>query len=150
MASLILSMIKNIRYPLLNTYIYVISLGAIMSSLGFILMQSLPLKWMIVIMIVGNFVMGVCITLLNVPLNTWLSVYVDPQFQGRVFHFLMTGVQLLMPLGIVFYSFLFEVADNGLIFIISGIVVIVMMVLLPIISQADLKLAEIKTHETKA
>lgn len=150
LASLILSMIKNIRYPLLNTYIYVISLGAIMSILGFILMQSLLLKWMIIIMIVGNFIMGVCITLLNVPMNTWLSAYVDPQFQGRVFHFLMTGVQLLMPLGIVFYSFLFEVANGGLTFFISGIVVIVMMVLLPILLQANLKSAEIKPQENQA
>ena len=61
MASLILSMIKNIRYPLLNTYIYVISLGAIMSILGFILNAISSVKWMIVIMIVGNFIMGVCL-----------------------------------------------------------------------------------------
>ena len=62
----------------------------------------------------------------------------------------MTGVQLLMPLGIVFYSFLFEVANGGLTFFISGIVMIVMMVLLPILLQANLKSAEIKPQENQA
>ena len=55
-----------------------------------------------------------------------------------------------MPLGIVFYSFLFEVANGGLTFLISGIVVIVMMVFSTILLKVNLKSAEMKPQENQA
>ena len=82
---------------------------------------------------VGNFV--------NTPVFVWLTKAVPHEYQGRVFSIIETGCQLLMPLGILFYSILFDNFKSANIFIISGIALMVLVVL-PYILKVDLKTKE--------
>lgn len=79
---------------------------------------------------VGNFV--------NTPMFVWFTKAVPHEYQGRVFSIIETGCQLLNPLGILFYSILFDNFKSSYIFIFSGLVLLVF-VFVPYILKVDLK-----------
>ena len=76
---------------------------------------------------------------INTPVMVWFTKAVPLEYQGRVFSILGTGCQLLMPLGILFYSFLFDKFKSGYIFIFSGIA-LMLLIVLPYMLKVDLKI----------
>ena len=77
----------------------------------------------------------------NTPMFVWFTKAIPNEYQGRVFSIIETGCQLLMPLGILFYSILFDKFKSSYIFIFSGLVLLVL-IFLPYILKIDLKTKE--------
>lgn len=140
-SSIILSMMKDIEAPLEFSFKWLRGTAGVLLFLGIALLFKLSIfSYFIIFMIfafgvnfVGNFV--------NTPVFVWLTKAVPHEYQGRVFSIIETGCQLLMPLGILFYSILFDNFKSANIFIISGIALMVLVVL-PYILKVDLKTKE--------
>lgn len=140
-SSIILSMMDDIESPLEFSFKWLRLTAGVLLFLGIALLFKLSIfSYFIVFMIfafgvnfVGNFV--------NTPVFVWLTKAVPHEYQGRVFSIIETGCQLLMPLGILFYSILFDNFKSANIFIISGIALMVLVVL-PYILKVDLKTKE--------
>lgn len=140
-SSIILSMMDDIESPLEFSFKWLRCTAGVLLFLGIALLFKLSIfSYFIVFMIfafgvnfVGNFV--------NTPVFVWLTKAVPHEYQGRVFSIIETGCQLLMPLGILFYSILFDNFKSANIFIISGIALMVLVVL-PYILKVDLKTKE--------
>lgn len=140
-SSIILSMMDDIESPLEFSFKWLRGTAGVLLFLGIALLFKLSIfSYFIIFMIfafgvnfVGNFV--------NTPVFVWLTKAVPHEYQGRVFSIIETGCQLLMPLGILFYSILFDNFKSANIFIISGIALMVLVVL-PYILKVDLKTKE--------
>ena len=140
-SSIILSMMDDIEFPLEFSFKWLRGTVGVLLFLGIALLFKLSIfSYFIIFMIfafgvnfVGNFV--------NTPVFVWLTKAVPHEYQGRVFSIIETGCQLLMPLGILFYSILFDNFKSANIFIISGIALMVLVVL-PYILKVDLKTKE--------
>lgn len=140
-SSIILSMMDDIESPLEFSFKWLRGTVGVLLFLGIALLFKLSIfSYSIIFMIfafgvnfVGNFV--------NTPVFVWLTKAVPHEYQGRVFSIIETGCQLLMPLGILFYSILFDNFKSANIFIISGIALMVLVVL-PYILKVDLKTKE--------
>lgn len=140
-SSIILSMMDDIESPLEFSFKWLRCTAGVLLFLGIALLFKLSIfSYSIIFMIfafgvnfVGNFV--------NTPVFVWLTKAVPHEYQGRVFSIIETGCQLLMPLGILFYSILFDNFKSANIFIISGIALMVLVVL-PYILKVDLKTKE--------
>ena len=140
-SSIILSMMDDIESPLEFSLKWLRCTAGVLLFLGIALLFKLSIfSYSIIFMIfafgvnfVGNFV--------NTPVFVWLTKAVPHEYQGRVFSIIETGCQLLMPLGILFYSILFDNFKSANIFIISGIALMVLVVL-PYILKVDLKTKE--------
>lgn len=140
-SSIILSMMDDIEFPLEFSFKWLRGTVGVLLFLGIALLFKLSIfSYSIIFMIfafgvnfVGNFV--------NTPVFVWLTKAVPHEYQGRVFSIIETGCQLLMPLGILFYSILFDNFKSANIFIISGIALMVLVVL-PYILKVDLKTKE--------
>ena len=78
----------------------------------------------------------------NTPMFVWFTKAIPNEYQGRVFSLIETGCQLLNPLGILFYSILFDNFRSSYIFIFSGLVLLVL-VFVPYILKIDIKTKEI-------
>ena len=137
-SSIILSMMKDIEFPLEFSFKWMRGTAGILLFLGIALLFKLsPFSYFIIFMIfafgvnfVGNFA--------NTPMFVWFTKAIPHEYQGRVFSIIETGCQLLNPLGILFYSILFDNFKSSYIFIFSGLVLLVL-VFVPYILKVDLK-----------
>ncbi|PTJ76043.1 hypothetical protein BUZ84_13545 [Mammaliicoccus sciuri] len=69
-----------------------------------------------------NFIIGIFISFASIPVTSWLTINIENAYQGRIFNLLNVLSQVLLPLGILFYSQIFNYFSYTTIFIISGIV----------------------------
>lgn len=137
-SSIILSMMKDILYPLEFSFKWIRGTAGILIFLGVaLLFKHSNISYFIIFMIfafgvnfVGNFA--------NTPMFVWFTKAIPHEYQGRVFSIIETGCQLLNPLGILFYSILFDNFKSSYIFIFSGLVLLVL-VFVPYILKVDLK-----------
>ena len=140
-SSIILSMMKDILYPLEFSFKWIRGTAGILIFLGVaLLFKHSNISYFIIFMIfafgvnfVGNFA--------NTPMFVWFTKAIPHEYQGRVFSIIETGCQLLNPLGILFYSILFDNFKSSYIFIFSGLVLLVL-VFVPYILKVDLKTKE--------
>lgn len=140
-SSIILSMMKDILYPLEFSFKWIRGTAGILIFLGVaLLFKHSNISYFIIFMIfafgvnfVGNFA--------NTPMFVWFTKAIPHEYQGRVFSIIETGCQLLNPLGILFYSILFDNFKSAYIFIFSGLVLLVL-VFVPYILKVDLKTKE--------
>ena len=103
-SSIILSMMKDIEFPLEFSFKWMRGTAGILLFLGIALLFKLsPFSYFIIFMIfafgvnfVGNFV--------NTPLFVWFTKAIPIEYQGRIFSIIETGCQLLVPLGILYYE----------------------------------------------
>jgi hypothetical protein len=79
------------------------------------------------------------ITWVNVPITVWMTKEIPKHYQGRVFNILNTGAQLLTPLGILFFSALFDHSNNYSIFMISGFIILLITLTYPLLFKINLK-----------
>ncbi|MDM8273843.1 MFS transporter [Ligilactobacillus salivarius] len=86
----------------------------------------------LIIFIVFELILGISTALSDPPLFTYVQEVIPKENLGKVMTFLYTLAQLLTPIGVLIYSTLFAKIDYPTVFLISGIVVniIVIVVLL--------------------
>lgn len=134
---------KEIKHPIKKAVIYVIVISFIMMFLGGVLIFNFSLKTYYILIILIVLLMSFFMVLTNIPMSVWLLKAVPFDYQGRVFSIIDTISQILIPIGILLYSFLFENFRSGLIYIFSGIIVIFLCKFIPIFLKADLKTEKI-------
>lgn len=140
-SSIILSMMKDIKAPLEFSFKCVKGLAGFLMLLGIALLFKFNIFSYFIIFMIFAFGVNFIANFINTPVMVWFTKAVPLEYQGRVFSILGTGCQLLMPLGILFYSFLFDKFKSGYIFIFSGTALMVLIVL-PYILKVDLKTKE--------
>lgn len=138
-SGILLSSREEIKYPLFSATKYVNLLGLVIIALGGILFLTLNTISYFVIFITVGLIFSFLIVLINVPLNVWSLKTIPIEYQGRVFNILDTMSQLLIPLGILIYSFLFENISGNIVFLISGFVIVILTFSIPLIYKIDLK-----------
>ncbi|MBF1276371.1 MAG: MFS transporter, partial [Parvimonas micra] len=114
-------------------------LSGFLILLGIALLFKFSIFSYFIIFMIFAFGVNFIANFINTPVMVWFTKAVPLEYQGRVFSILGTGCQLLMPLGILFYSFLFDKFKSGYIFIFSGIALMVLIVL-PYMLKVDLKI----------
>lgn len=138
-SSIILSMMKDIKAPLEFSFKCIRGLSGFLILLGIALLFKFSIFLYFIIFMIFAFGVNFIANFINTPVMVWFTKAVPLEYQGRVFSILGTGCQLLMPLGILFYSFLFDKFKSGYIFIFSGIALMVLIVL-PYMLKVDLKI----------
>ena len=138
-SSIILSMMKDIKAPLEFSFKCIRGLSGFLILLGIALLFKFSIFSYFIIFMIFAFGVNFIANFINTPVMVWFTKAVPLEYQGRVFSILGTGCQLLMPLGILFYSFLFDKFKSGYIFIFSGIALMVLIVL-PYMLKVDLKI----------
>lgn len=147
LCGIMLSTRQEIKYPLFTMWKMIGVIGILISLLGNVLVLSYGNTFNMIFMGIFALLLGIFITWTNVPVSIWMTKEIPPQYQGRVFNLLGTGSQLLMPLGIFVFSILFEVYDSAIIFLGSGIGIILITVLYPIVFRVPLKESKITLGE---
>ena len=71
------------------------------------------------------FIFGVTNVMTNMPIGVLFQKSIDDEYKGRVFSILETISMSLMPLATIIYGFLFDVLPAELLFIVSGLCLIV-------------------------
>lgn len=140
-SSIILSMMDDIESPLEFSFKWLRGTAGVLLFLGIALLFKLSIFSYFIIFMIFAFGVNFIANFINTPVMIWLTKAVPHEYQGRVFSIIETGCQLLMPLGILFYSILFDNFKSANIFIISGIALMVLVVL-PYILKVDLKTKE--------
>lgn len=139
LSGIILSTIqKEIENPVKKAVDYVILSGFCMVFLGVILIFNFSIRTYFILFILINLAMSFLMVLINIPIGVWLVKAVSVEYQGRVFSILDTIGQILTPIGILFYSFLFENVSSGLIYTINGIVTVILCIIIPMVFKVDL------------
>ena len=138
-SSIILSMMDDIESPLEFSFKWLRGTAGVLLFLGIALLFKLSIFSYFIIFMIFAFGVNFIANFINTPVMVWFTKAVPLEYQGRVFSILGTGCQLLMPLGILFYSFLFDKFKSGYIFIFSGIA-LMMLIVLPYMLKVDLKI----------
>ncbi|MFC6182095.1 MFS transporter [Lactiplantibacillus daowaiensis] len=131
-ASYLLAKRPAYQHPLNVSWQVTIGFSSLFLIMGLVLMLSIQSKLILAgFMITFNFITGLLIAWLNTPTMVWLTEYVPEHLQGRVFNISRTLVQVLMPIGILIASFAFDHFAASWIFIVTGVIFIVTVVLYP-------------------
>lgn len=134
-----LSLKDNIKFPLFTAIKMIGAIGVIFLLFGFSLIIGLSNHYLIVSVFLFNFIMGILVTRTNIPVTTWFIKEIPESYHGRVFNLLNAGGELLTPMGIFLFSFLFDHYSGYLIFIVSGILILLTVILYPLSVKINLK-----------
>lgn len=137
-SSIILSMMKDIESPLEFSFKWIRGTAGVLLFLGIALLFKLSTFSYFIVFVIFAFGVNFVGNFVNTPMFVWFTKAVPHEYQGRVFSIIETGCQLLNPLGILFYSILFDNFKSSYIFIFSGLVLLVF-VFVPYILKVDLK-----------
>lgn len=137
-SSIILSMMKDIESPLEFSFKWIRGTAGVLLFLGIALLFKLSTFSYFIVFVIFAFGVNFVGNFVNTPMFVWFTKAVPHEYQGRVFSIIETGCQLLNPLGILFYSILFDNFKSSYIFIFSGLVLFVF-VFVPYILKVDLK-----------
>ncbi|MGK4094766.1 MFS transporter [Pediococcus pentosaceus] len=138
--SYLLSKCSEFKHPLYISWKMTSIFSILFLIMGLFLFSSVHSKLIFsIFIIIFNFVTGSLIALLNTPTLVWLTTHVPENMQGRVFNISRTCVQVLMPIGIIIASFSFDTLSAGTVFIISGILFFVLVVLYPKMFRLNLR-----------
>lgn len=138
--SYLLSKRSEFKHPLYISWKMTSIFSILFLIMGLFLFSSVHSKLIFsIFIIIFNFVTGSLIALLNTPTLVWLTTHVPENIQGRVFNISRTCVQVLMPIGIIIASFSFDTLSAGTVFIISGILFFVLVVLYPKMFRLNLR-----------
>ncbi|MCI5997155.1 MAG: MFS transporter [Parvimonas sp.] len=138
-SAIILSVIPEIKNPIKNITRFVMLLGVYLLIFGSIFLREFSNTFYFISIVVFVLVSSFTANLINIPLSTWLVNNIEQNYQGRVFSLLNTISQLLSPVGIMIYSFLFDNVSVSVIFLLSGISVIVTCIFMPKVFKVDLQ-----------
>lgn len=138
-SAIILSVIPEIKNPIKNITRFVMLLGVYLLIFGSIFLREFSNTFYFISIVVFVLVSSFTANLINIPLSTWLVNNIEQNYQGCVFSLLNTISQLLSPVGIMIYSFLFDNVSVSVIFLLSGISVIVTCIFMPKVFKVDLQ-----------
>ncbi|MHC5251619.1 MFS transporter [Listeria kieliensis] len=138
-SSIVLSASKEIKTPLAYSWKMTNAIGLLLVLLGCSLFFAFSQGYYIAFVAIYSFLTGAFITLVNVPISIWMTKEIPMQFQGRVFNILGTGGQLLMPLGILLFSGLFDHFSPAMIFTIAGSCLLIFTLCYPFVFKVNMK-----------
>ena len=84
-------------------------------------------------------ILGISISVVNLGTKVYLQTNVPTIILGKIFSLLQTAATISMPLGILFYTLIFQTVNNGAaVFIFSGLIMISYLILLNIFLPKEL------------
>lgn len=91
------------------------------------------------VIIIFNMTLGACLSVANILMTTWASEQLPAKMQGRVFSILSVCSQLLLPLGLMTYSILFDHVKPSIIMLANGLIITFLVIYLPVKLKIDIK-----------
>lgn len=92
------------------------------------------------IILAGYFlIIGISITICNILLSSWSILNIPQEFQGRVFSILNTLTQVSLPLSMLLFGYLFEIISVYIVFVGSGIFLLLFTIGIPSLFKINLK-----------
>lgn len=92
------------------------------------------------IILAGYFlIIGISITICNILLSSWSILNIPQEFQGRVFSILNTLTQVSLPLSTLLFGYLFEIISVYVVFVGSGIFLLLFTIGIPSLFKINLK-----------
>ena len=107
------------------------ALGLVHVFLGVILLLLKSKLGLFASIAIFNIVAGSCISACNILLSTWATKYLPEDLQGRIFSTLSSGSQLLLPVGIMFYSFILDYIHPGAVILANGVAIALVIIFVP-------------------
>lgn len=104
----ILSIRKQIRFPLLTAKWSLFINGILFSATTLPLFVTFSYNLMVVYYLILMLLMGTTITLCNTPMGVMMQQTIDEEYKGRVFGLLETMAMGLMPLGMILFGYLYD------------------------------------------
>lgn len=139
LSAIIMSLVKDIKYPLKTSVRGVYVLGVILLVLGILLSQNFGKMSYFYIFIVFWLIMSFSVNIINIPTGVWLTKSVPVDYQGRVFNLINALCQLLNPIGILIFSFLLDNFKSSAILTVNGILVLIFVFFFPKLLKVNLK-----------
>jgi len=140
LTSLVLSRKSSYAQPLFTSWRTAVGFSGLFLVMGSVLMIGLPSKLIFSIFIISfNLIMGMVLAVLDTPVLVWMTERIPNELQGRVFNIMRTTVQVLMPIGIIIASWSFDHVAAGSVFLVSGILFVLIVVLYPRFFNLSLK-----------
>lgn len=91
-----------------------------------------------IVIIIFNITLGACLSVANILMTTWASEHLPAKMQGRIFSILSICSQLLLPLGIMTYSILFDYVSPSIIMLANGLIITFLVIFLPLKLKIDI------------
>lgn len=148
LSSVLLSF-KAIQFPLKTSATAIFFIGFSFFIFGVALIPNHPMWIYATLISLFNFTTGGLLSLLNIPFSTWMVQQIPTELQGRVFHLSNTGNELGTPIGIFFFSLLFDFVSPYSLFLTVGMVLMILIVLYPLLLQIDLKQHSLEIYENE-
>ncbi len=124
--SLLMSIFPANKHLALKTLPPMILLGSSLVFLGLLLMNTTQPTQISLVGALIMLLMGIMSATLNVSINVRLQTTVPTEILGRVITILTVSVSSIMPIGTLFYTFLFQHTTNGAgILVISGLLMMI-------------------------
>lgn len=139
LSSIYLSFSSDFKFPLFSSWVSIGFIGGFITVLGILLSLNMGQLSFIFIVAAFNFLVGISVTIANLPMTVWMTKEVPEHYQGRVFNLLNTGAQLLSPLGILLFSALFNQHDSHTIFMIAGVCTLIITIIYPLIFKVNMR-----------
>lgn len=108
LASIILSVKQEFRFPLLNAKKGILAISFLMLCMPIPLLFSFDYFFKVGYFILIALSYGMMIIYINTPVGVMLQKSIDDGFKGRVFSFLEVSGQILSPLSMMIYGVLFD------------------------------------------
>ncbi|MHC0038301.1 MFS transporter [Pseudoneobacillus sp. C159] len=129
--SILFSIRKEVRFPLLVSKRGIVMFGIIMGCISLPLLISLNYWQIFIYYMILMFCFGSMVIVINTPLQVMLQKTIADEYKGRVFSLLETMAMALMPIGMVLYGFLYDIFPGEWILLLSaGLLVSVVLFLL--------------------
>ena len=124
-ASIYFASAKSVKNPLLLSKNSILGMSTLVMLMALPLFLSMSTTGNFIYYIVLMFVFGVMNVMTNMPIMVLFQKSIDDEYKGRVLSILETISMSLMPLATIIYGFLFDVLPAELLFIVSGLCLIV-------------------------
>lgn len=120
----ILSIRKQIRFPLLTAKWSLFITGILFSATTLPLLVTLSYNFMVGYYLIIMLLVGITLTLCNTPMGVMLQQTIDEEYKGRVFGLLETMSMGMMPLGMVLFGFLYDAVPPQWIMLTCGLLLL--------------------------
>ena len=122
LASIVLSVKKDFRFPLLNAKQGILGVSLLMLCIPIPLLFPFSYLFKVAYFIIIALGYGMMIIYINTPVGVMLQKSIDDGIKGRVFSFLEVTGQILSPLSMMLYGVLFDVVGGTWTLLATGVV----------------------------
>lgn len=124
-ASIYFASAKSVKKPLLLSKNSILGMSMLVMLMALPLFLSMSTTGNFIYYIVLMFVFGVMNVMTNMPIGVLFQKSIDDEYKGRVLSILEAMSMSLMPIATIIYGFLFDVLPAEMLFIVSGLCLIV-------------------------